>query len=191
MADLKPIETRYKGYRFRSRLEARWAVFFDTLGIAWEYEKEGFDLGEAGWYLPDFWLPEQRCWIEVKGSRPSDADNAKCGALALASGFDVFVLIGEVPRVVYDGWGPNEEWPGAANAIEKFFGGEDDAWDCGHEWHECEKCHYVGIRFPESDKRLPCGCDGKDISVTRRLIFAYNEARSARFEHGECGAPNA
>lgn len=25
------IETEYKGYRFRSRLEARWAVFFDTL----------------------------------------------------------------------------------------------------------------------------------------------------------------
>jgi hypothetical protein len=39
---IKPIETRYKGYRFRSRLEARWAVFFDTMEIPWEYEKEGF-----------------------------------------------------------------------------------------------------------------------------------------------------
>jgi hypothetical protein len=43
---IKAIETRYKGYRFRSRLEARWAVFFDALGVEWEYEKEGFDLGE-------------------------------------------------------------------------------------------------------------------------------------------------
>lgn len=51
---MKAIETRYKGYRFRSRLEARWAVFFDALGIKWEYEPEGYDLGEAGWYLPDF-----------------------------------------------------------------------------------------------------------------------------------------
>lgn len=42
--DIKPIETLYKGYRFRSRLEARWAVFFDALGLKWEYEKEGFDL---------------------------------------------------------------------------------------------------------------------------------------------------
>lgn len=33
---IKPIETKYKGYRFRSRLEARWAVFFDALGISWE-----------------------------------------------------------------------------------------------------------------------------------------------------------
>ena len=36
--NIKPIETIYKGYRFRSRLEARWAVFFDALGIEYEYE---------------------------------------------------------------------------------------------------------------------------------------------------------
>lgn len=41
---IKAIETVYGGYRFRSRLEARWAVFFNTLGIPFEYEKEGFDL---------------------------------------------------------------------------------------------------------------------------------------------------
>lgn len=63
---IKAIETRYAGCLFRSRLEARWAVFFDTLGIRWEYEKEGYDLGEAGWYLPDFWLPESSTWVEVK-----------------------------------------------------------------------------------------------------------------------------
>ena len=63
---IKAIETVYKGYRFRSRLEARWAVFFDALGVKWEYEKEGFDLGEAGWYLPDFWLPGLNLWFEIK-----------------------------------------------------------------------------------------------------------------------------
>ncbi len=66
---IKAIETQYKGYRFRSRLEARWAVFFDALGIEWEYEKEGYDLGEAGWYLPDFWLPEYGSFFEVKAHR--------------------------------------------------------------------------------------------------------------------------
>lgn len=65
---LKAIETRYQGCLFRSRLEARWAVFFDALDIPWEYEKEGYDLGEAGWYLPDFWLPQQQCFFEAKGS---------------------------------------------------------------------------------------------------------------------------
>ena len=38
--DIKPIETVYNGYRFRSRLEARWAVFFDAAGIEYEYEPE-------------------------------------------------------------------------------------------------------------------------------------------------------
>jgi len=36
---LKAIETQYKGYRFRSRLEARWAVFFDSLEFTWTYEQ--------------------------------------------------------------------------------------------------------------------------------------------------------
>lgn len=36
------IETRYGGYRFRSRIEARWAVFFTRLGLDWEYEEQGF-----------------------------------------------------------------------------------------------------------------------------------------------------
>jgi len=48
------IETVWRGYRFRSRLEARWAVFFDTLGLPWEYEPEGFELGDGLRYLPDF-----------------------------------------------------------------------------------------------------------------------------------------
>ena len=42
MAEIKAIETIYNGYRFRSRLEARWAVFFDEIGIKYEYEKEGY-----------------------------------------------------------------------------------------------------------------------------------------------------
>lgn len=51
---IKAIETVYNGYRFRSRLEARWAVFFDALGVKYEYEPEGFELPSGQWYLPDF-----------------------------------------------------------------------------------------------------------------------------------------
>jgi len=71
MSKIKPIQTRYKGYLFRSRLEARWAVFFDALGIKWEYEPEGYDLGVDGWYLPDFWLPEFRVFVEIKRDNKS------------------------------------------------------------------------------------------------------------------------
>lgn len=65
MISLKPIETVYQGYRFRSRLEARWAVLFGSLGMKWEYEPEGFDLNGV-WYLPDFRLPDLSLWVEVK-----------------------------------------------------------------------------------------------------------------------------
>jgi hypothetical protein len=74
-AAIKPIETRYMGYRFRSRLEARWAVFFQTLGVQWEYEPEGFDLGD-GYYLPDFRVQcgEVTHWYEVKPGHIKSSD---------------------------------------------------------------------------------------------------------------------
>lgn len=76
---LVPIETTWRGYKFRSRLEARWAVFFDSLGLKWEYEPEGFELGDGLRYLPDFrvrypgrgdWEVHHQ-WFEVKGDPTS------------------------------------------------------------------------------------------------------------------------
>jgi hypothetical protein len=57
------IPTRYANTQFRSRLEARWARFFDLVGWRWEYEP--FDL--AGW-IPDFALigADQTTLVEVK-----------------------------------------------------------------------------------------------------------------------------
>lgn len=93
MATVKAIETYYKGYHFRSRLEARWAVFFDTLGLPWKYEDQGYqkeiydedapiagaDPGSEQYgskivrYLPDFFLPrrygEEGIFVEVKGDK--------------------------------------------------------------------------------------------------------------------------
>jgi hypothetical protein len=65
---IKTIPTTYNGIKFRSRLEARWAVFFDELGIKYLYEYEGFELAKKEWYLPDFYLPEYGIYCEVKPS---------------------------------------------------------------------------------------------------------------------------
>jgi hypothetical protein len=96
---LAPIETIYNGYRFRSRLEARWAIFFDESGVKYEYEKEGYDLGDAGWYLPDFYLPEIRdgVFIEVKPeSFFSDSENyKKTEKLTLLTKKDSFIVCGD------------------------------------------------------------------------------------------------
>jgi hypothetical protein len=70
VSTIKAIETRYKGYRFRSRLEARWAVFLETVGLRWRYETEGFEFGPEIRYLPDFYLPDWDIFLEIKPELP-------------------------------------------------------------------------------------------------------------------------
>lgn len=66
MSEIKAIQTYYNGFLFRSRLEARWAVFFDKMGIQYEYEPEGLILSDGSFYLPDFFLIPFDCYFEVK-----------------------------------------------------------------------------------------------------------------------------
>ncbi len=80
----KAHPTQYNGVMFRSRLEARWAAFFDLCGFEWQYEP--IDL--YGW-TPDFWLKfpcgHSECpdfhtlFVEVKPySNVSDFKNHLC-----------------------------------------------------------------------------------------------------------------
>lgn len=75
MSTIKPIETVYNGYRFRSRLEARWAVFFDTLKVNYEYEPEGFELPSGNYYLPDFRI---KCYGGRGGNWAADKWDPPC-----------------------------------------------------------------------------------------------------------------
>lgn len=109
MREIRPIPTRHAGVTFRSRLEARWARFFDALGLRWEYEPQGFQLPSGDCYLPDFWLPGICCYVEVK---PVGGDFGKARELAAASGKPVWLAEGL----------PSDEW-------QKVAGGE---WPCAH-----------------------------------------------------------
>ena len=62
---IRPIRTTYKGVKFRSQLEARWAAWFDQNQIQWEYEPTRF----RNW-MPDFRivLSGQTVYTEVKPS---------------------------------------------------------------------------------------------------------------------------
>lgn len=95
---MKAIETRYKGYRFRSRLEARWAVFFDALGLRWEYEPEGFELGGGVRYLPDFKV--EGIFVEVKPDVGGLAQFDKAMMLS-RSGVTVLGLAGVPEKRIY------------------------------------------------------------------------------------------
>lgn len=88
---IAPIPTRYAGYHFRSRLEARWAVVFDYLGLEWEYEYEGYAL-PSGWYLPDFWVPKPGIWVEIKPA-PINED-PRWRELVQTTEHDLFVFYG-------------------------------------------------------------------------------------------------
>lgn len=92
---IQAIQTRYAGCHFRSRLEARWAVFFNKLGISWKYEPEGFVVrgsyeGDRDIpYLPDFYLPGSKTWVEVKGSEESFQQQGETYANAIDWGGDI------------------------------------------------------------------------------------------------------
>jgi hypothetical protein len=72
------IQTEAFGCLFRSRLEARCAVFLEAMGLRWDYEPEGYEL-PSGRYLPDFKVYKEGCpagyyWIECKGGIPTDQE---------------------------------------------------------------------------------------------------------------------
>jgi len=169
---IKPIETRYKNCRFRSRLEARWAVFFDALGLDWEYEKEGFVLPDQSTYLPDFWLPQVQMWAEVKAIHPTESEITKARLLTSGSGKATLFLIGVPDYCAY--WGiPDYDPDSNCDYIidtsylheSRFFS------STGLGWHEDS-----GVFTP-----TPLGDNWQDCDI-RHAITA---ARSARFEHGE------
>lgn len=100
---IKPIETEYNGYKFRSRLEARWAVFFDAADIEYEYEPEGFE-GEGGnRYLPDFYLPESQMYVEVKPQRPGYGKEIVKALNTISKQLDKLLILQDIPaKAGYD-----------------------------------------------------------------------------------------
>ena len=157
-----PIETKYRGYRFRSRLEARWAVFFDALDIDWEYEREGYDLGRAGWYLPDFFCRNTKWFAEIKprgNIRPADQlkiDTFTDQPPPYAMGVLLLTGIPERPEWRYA--------PLTINGITK------------------------NIPLPENNSaEAAMFLHGPPIPEDAMILYAVQAARSARFEHGESG----
>lgn len=108
VSDYTPIQTKWNGFLFRSRLEARWAVFFSHLDIRFFYEPQGFKLKSGELYLPDFFLPDVRMFAEVKCGSPTEQEFVKAQLLQEGSGSSVLFLDGppdfrQYRAVVMDG----------------------------------------------------------------------------------------
>jgi len=89
---IRVLPTTYREVRFRSRLEARWAVYFDLIGLDWRYEPEGYEL-PSGNYCPDFEC--QNFFVEVKPNVAArEVSTAKFRELAQMTGKCVFCVVG-------------------------------------------------------------------------------------------------
>ena len=217
VAQIKSIETAYNGYRFRSRLEARWAVFFDTAGIKYLYEPEGFDIGEGTYYLPDFYLPELKMWVEIKGVM-SNSDWNKINKFSDKLTDERLIVLYDIPPEVEDllDWAYED----SAFAVYNCRGYDFPYLPC-----VCPACGKAGFEFDGRGWRV-CGhltknenvdelyllknnvyidgqnhlrpmkypefkggrMDDKGYSYNHPIIIeAYRKARQAQFEHGKKG----
>lgn len=210
MADIKAIETHYNGYRFRSRLEARWAVFFDAAGIPYEYEPEGYVLSDGTCYLPDFYLPSLHMYLEIKHSNIQREERLEAmkkleelfdGDCFKEEGNGIVVALAigepfEYDTYCYCHFGVKKE-----NSFKSWFDfyfakgtvGYSITYDCGFKFDKnFVSINVYGIQtegeFSNSafDPTSPL-INGFQITKADYFKDAANKARQARFEHGECG----
>ncbi len=169
---MTPIPTMYKGVKFRSRLEARYAVLFDALNIKWEYEKEGYELSDGTWYLPDFYLPEvyiraeeeRGVFFEVKGTK-DDADENKD---KLSNFEKPLVVACGAPTIIEEEW-LYEWWK--------------SRWDHFMFFKFCEECNIFEIDYSMKRESTYCRkCNNNKCGQHKDWDEAVSEMKSYRFD---------
>ena len=174
--EIKAIETRYNGYRFRSRLEARWAVFFSAVGLDYEYEMEGFEMDDVR-YLPDFYIPSLDRWFEIKGQPMSIAEIKKCEQFCFRKdneNIKFSVLIGAPTPAMYK------------DDVVQIMGISEFTWEWPSKLYPADtRILAQGLVKDEYDSRFVPGIWKVPNLTDEQLIQAIKSAREARFEFGE------
>jgi hypothetical protein len=185
-------------------------VFFDAINFRKVYEPEGFELKNGVKYLPDFYLPDWKYFVEVKGfNEHLVEDILKVKQFVRESKASV-IIINDMP---YDPdakglfWFPIINYTSRSGgalecnyaffeAYEKWDGGigiclqDDFAVGMRHYWHVDEKntneqaskaiAPISGAVLDEYDSITI-----KDSFPLHVIETAFIKARKARFEHGE------
>ena len=188
--DIKPIETVYNGYRFRSRLEARWAVFFQVMKIAFLYEPQGFHLKDGTLYLPDFYLPHFNVYVEIKSCREKDDGKAVEFALSGAEKVPgILICYGDpadhdIRFVTF--WESDESGGGCYDT---------GSGDATFEFHIEDGVAVPHVYIPDSKTErqffmtknifAEYMCPPMAFASGAMVLYAETKARQARFEHGE------
>lgn len=156
------ITTHYGKTIFRSRLEARWAAFFDLRGWAWTYEP--FD---GSGYIPDFLIKGERPFIvEIKPATTLEEYEAAMESISIpwelfprervALGVDP--LPGIARKYVQDGMFQFEHTGGLIQSDWC----RPDWWPV--VWYWCVMCDEIRFHVPEGDFRfMPCGHGDGDL----------------------------
>lgn len=135
------ILTTYQGITFRSRTEAKWAVFFDHLNIPYKYELEGYaENGIA--YLPDFFLEIQDCFIEIKPTSPSKEEIDKAWIPVETEKKDLFFLCGTPQKYIAFGLFP------------EYLASKRQSDERG--WAHCPECDVKGLVYFGATEKLNC-----------------------------------
>lgn len=130
---IKAIETEYNGHPMRSRLEAKWAMAFDLLGLTWQYEPEAF-ITSKGKYSPDFYI-DNIGWVEIKPKNFINDERHYAFAAGLEEKEYFYVIRGE------PGF-PNLNNDGFYYATMLSIGYDEPYLFC-----ECPTCGVIGIQY--------------------------------------------
>jgi hypothetical protein len=151
---MKAIETTYSGIRFRSKTEAKWALFMDIIGCKWIYEPEGYNLGDGVFYCPDFYLPDIDAFLEIK---------------PIIAGFEspTHQFVRATKKTIYTMRGTPCHWRDREpddREMLMFMPDEDSldgiyvGWDNSQEFCICPHCRKVGIEYDGRTDRIKCNC---------------------------------
>lgn len=187
----KSIYTKYDGVQFRSKLEARWSVIFDLMGVEWQYEHQLFQV-QIGKkmikYLPDFYLPELDCWIEIKGKHPTTEEFLKIYAVSLSVGRPAYIFSGSIPRTPYllqqqDFWSIRLDNEIGVDILSQ------DVWKTSERkflrhlnkffFRYCIRNKEITIESNEIGCDFMCGFDGEKIKKKNKIL-------EKMFEIGSC-----
>ncbi|WP_048151009.1 hypothetical protein [Methanolacinia paynteri] len=83
----------YDNHSFNSEIEARWAVYFKTAGITYEYISER-DENVVNKLYTQFWLPQVRMFAAIKEKVFTQKDINRLKEINENSGYPCLLLIG-------------------------------------------------------------------------------------------------
>lgn len=174
----RPKPTWYNNYFFRSKLEAKWAVFFDLMKIKWSYEPEQFTCDDGSQYTPDFYLPEvflrdekRGLYLEIKPSSYRSERTYLDRITSALKDSQLVLLVGDPIDAIID-----------VHLYENHNEQLCPPWDNCMVFMYCNSCHTVKFEFDEGNYYYCPVCKAGMFGTLPEISHAAEVARNFRFQ---------